>query len=236
MHLVESSSVDGEMFYVNFFNEKKTHWEKPRDAFIKSLPETGHLQGDSKRQMGRDKYRVRVRGKEVNDENIRRWKRDGGDDSDRDLATVSSSQKREEPQFNPDQLLQFSCKRGNPHRHLPDLNQSGIIGETMLYRAVYRGFREIIGRISKPSNDRYESPDSVLSFKSWIESQLNWLIIWGQEVGVEEDALDYLKYRKADSDLHKALTTYLTGVYESLKVIEQNICEGLHNIRLVEEQ
>ena len=105
-----------------------------------------------------------------------------------------------------------------------------------MYQAVHRGFKEIIGRVSEPTNDDHKTVEPLLSFKPWIESLWTRLKMWVQEVGVEDEVLNYLKYRKDDSGLHKTLTTYLTGVYEALKVIEQNICEGLHNLGLVEKQ
>ena len=55
------AEVDGEVFYVNYFYQRKTQWEKPRNGFIKVLPRTEQFQGDSK-QLGRERlYRASQR-------------------------------------------------------------------------------------------------------------------------------------------------------------------------------
>jgi hypothetical protein len=200
------AEVEGEVFYVNYFYKRKSQWEKPKDAFIKVLPRTEQFHGDSTRQMGREKHIKHLREKELSKGMIRRGKRDGGDGSDRGSDCYS------EPE---------------------------IIGCTKLYQAVHRGLKEIIGGVSEPSNDGHETPEPLLSFKPWIESQFTRLNIWNQEVGVEEAALDSLEdhtTQASNIDLNKTLSDYLTSVHEALKVIEQNICEGLHSLGLVEER
>jgi hypothetical protein len=199
------AEVDGEVFYVNYFYQRKTQWEKPRNGFIKVLPRTEQFQGDSK-QLGRERYIEHLRERELSKGMTTRRKRYGGDGSD----------------------------RGEDRDREPD-----ITGCTKLYQAVHRGLKEIIGRVSEPTNDDHTTVQPLSSLKPWIESLWTRLNIWRQEIGVEEAALDSLEDHKtqaSNTDLHRTLTKYLTSVYESLKVIEQNICEGLHNIRLVEEQ
>jgi hypothetical protein len=201
------AEVEGEVFYVNYFYRRKSQWEKPRNAFIKLLPRTEQFQGDSKRQLGREKYIEHLRENELSKGMIRRRKRYGGDGSDRGEDRDSDSEI--------------------------------LIGCTKLYQAVHRVFKEIIGGVSEPTNDGHKTVKPLLSFKPWIESLWTRLNIWSQEVGVEEAALDSLedhKTRTQNTDLYRTLTKYLTSVYESLKVIERNTCEALHNLRLVEEQ
>lgn len=231
------------VFYINFFEEKKTQREKPRDAFIKFLPQSEQFQGGSKRQTGRKNNTMHLREKELS-WMARRRKRDGwsdsdeGDDSDSDLSSAPVPAPHQK-KFNLGLFLIPSSVQEGSRRHQTQLIESETSGGTMLYQAVYQGFKEIIGKIFKPSNNKFESLDPVLSFKSWIESQLNRLNIWSQEVGVKEANLDSLKDHKAqdsNSDLHKTLTTYLKSVYEALENIEQNIVEGLVNLGLVEKQ
>jgi hypothetical protein len=201
------AEVDGEVFYVNYFYKRKSQWEKPRNAFIKVLPRTEQSQGESKRQLGRKRY-IDLREKELSKGLTTRRKRYGGDGTDR----REDRDRDREPE---------------------------IIGCTKLFEAVHRGFKEIIGRVSEPTNDDQKTVEPFSSFKPWIESLWTRLNIWSQEIGVDEAALDSLEDHKtqaSNTELDRTLTKYLTSVYESLNVIEQNICEGLHNICLVKEQ
>jgi hypothetical protein len=200
------AEVDGELFYVNYFYKRKSQWEKPRNGFIKVLPRSEQFQGDSKRQLGRERHIEHLREKELSKGMTTRRKRYGGDGSD----------------------------RGKDRDREPE-----IIGCTKLYQTVHRGFKETINRVSEPTNDDHTTVEPLSSFKPWIESLWTRLNIWSQEIGVEEAALDSLadhKTQASNTDLHRTLTKYLTSVYESLKVIEQNIREGLTNLSLVEKQ
>jgi hypothetical protein len=241
------AEVDGEVFYVNYFYRRKTQWEKPRNAFIKVLPQTEKFRGEPRRQIGREKYTAHFREKEPNKGKKRRRDSDGGDRSDRgedcDSNLLSgpapTSHQKEEPPIKPDQVMITSSKEEATRRNLQDLTQSETIGGTKLYQAVHRGFKEIIGGVSKPSDDGYKTLEPFLLLKTWMEPHLTRLSIWSQEVGVEEAALDSLADYRAyppHSDLHKTLTEYLISVYEALKVIDQNICESLYNLALVEKQ
>ena len=77
------AEVDGEVFYVNYFYQRKTQWEKPRNGFIKVLPRTEQFSGESKPHLGLYRYIDHLREKELSKGLTTQRKRYGGDGNDR---------------------------------------------------------------------------------------------------------------------------------------------------------
>lgn len=64
------TEVDGDVFYVNLYDEKKKQWEKPKDAFIQSLPKKEKPRAPKRREptiyeIEREKERTRQEDREA---------------------------------------------------------------------------------------------------------------------------------------------------------------------------
>jgi hypothetical protein len=210
------AEVDGEVFYVNYFYQKKTQWEKPRNGFIKRLPRTEQSQGDSKRKLGREGYIEHLREGELivqkrelieqererigqererivqereriehlrEEERIQHLRERELTDRTEHLREIELIQHLREKELTEriEHLRERELIKGmttRKNRYGEDGSGPGedrdrepeMTGCTKLYQAVYRGFKEIIGRVSEPSNDDHKSVEPLSSFKPWIES------------------------------------------------------------------